>query len=326
MGWIILFLSVLGVLVGVAFLSAQSFVVGGILILFFGFALFGLKQVEQEKRAVVQLFGKYCMTLKPGLQWVAPLGIMRIRAMVSTWEIALPLFDESMKIDFVDGSAQPKNAEVFIKMKSPDRAYGVDPGEEKRNGAYRAIYEIANWRTSIRDLIENAVRSYLNRLTIDEAISMAKAGFDLANYDSNVGLPSSELQKIEKSLARWGFDLIRITVGDFELEPELVEARGKIQIRRKESEAAQYLKVQRARETMGSLIQMMAESTGKEASQIQEEISRSPKLKKEMRKISEDLVTRRMSIDGKAFTDIRVAGGGDLGEVLMAIITAIKKA
>lgn len=286
--------------------------------------LSGIRIARQQERWIIELFGRYHRTLRPGLNWICP-WVMKVRAKVSTWELILPLFEQPIKIDFKDGSAVPKGAEVFVRMKSPDTAYSVLEGETHKNGVYRAIYEIQNWREAIKDLIENAVRPYLSKLTIDEAITMAKSGFDLVNHDPDVGLPNDELAKIESALAEWGFELKRITIGDFDLEPELVEARGRVQIRKKEAEAAQYVRQRRAQETMGALIQMMAESTGKSPQEVQTEVENDPALKARLRAYGEELIARRMSLDEKALIDIRTAGGGDLEQVLLRLIAALKR-
>ena len=325
LGWKILGLGILGILTGLFLIAVfQLFAFGLTLILISGYALSGIRTVQQQNRLIVEMFGKYLMTLQPGLQWILP-GIMKVRAFIEVWEFSLPLFEQGIKVDFSDGSASPKNAEVFIAIKSPDVPYSVK-GDESRDGPYRAIYRIADWRASIKDVAENALRTYLNRLTIDEAITMQKAGFDLVNRDPKKGIPNEELEKLIDSLASWGWELKRITVGDFDLEPELVQARGEVQVNKKKAESAMFVKITRAQETVGTLIGMMAEIMGVSNKKIQEEIRNNPSLRRELNLRAQEMITRRMSIDGNALTDVRIQGGDDLSKGLMAIITAIKKA
>jgi len=284
------------------------------------FTLTGFTTVQQQERRIVELFGKYFTTLGPGLRWKAP-SVMKIRATVSIWEQSIPLFKEPIKIDFRDGSATPKGAEVSVKIKSPDTPYKVHDSDEARSGAYRAIYEVGNWKTAIKDLMENTVRSYLNSLTIDEAVTMRQAGFDLKNK-----FPKEELERIEDTLASWGFELKRVTVTDFDLEADLVKARGEVQKRKRERETSEEERKIRALETMGSLISMMALYTGKKEKEIQKEIQNNKELKKKFFDISTDMITRRMSIDGNALTDIRTEGGdGSFKEIALDLITAFKK-
>ena len=281
------------------------------------FLIAGLKQVQQQERFIIERFGRYQATLRPGLRWIIP-GIERVRAAVSIWGIRIPLFEEGIKIDFADGSATPKGSEAYVQIQNPDTEY--DPGDEKNEtGVYRAIYEIENWRVYIRDLLENAIRSYLNGLTIDEGITQKCAGFDLRNK-----FPPEEITRITEALDRIGFKIVRITIEDFDLEPELVKARGEIQIRKRAAEAAQYERERRARETIGALIQMMAEMTGKTFNEVQTEVTANTELQGRLRVFSEEIVTRQMSIDGKALTDVRVGGAGDLETVFLRLIAAFR--
>lgn len=287
------------------------------------FVLSGIKIVRQQERCIIELFGRYYKTLRSGLNWIFP-WIMRVRAVVPTWELPLFLFEQSPKIDFKDGSAVPKGAVVFVKMKNPDTGYGDTDGE-KETGAYRAIYEIANWRVAIRDLVENALRSYLNGLTIDEAITMARAGYDLVTADPDSGLPNHQIERIKGVLSGWGFELMRITITDFDLEPELVNARDIVHIRQRAAVAARFVAQQRAEESVGALIEMLAISRGRTAEEIRKEIDKDKELKKEFLAIAKDLITRRMAIDGQSFVDIRVEGTEGLEKTILDLLAVGKR-
>ena len=278
----------------------------------------GLRTVQQQERRLVELFGRYFMTLKPGLRWIFP-GIMAIRASISIWEQTIPLFETPIKIDFQDGSATPKGAEVFVKVKNPDTPYDAGDGKME-TGVYRAIYEINNWRTAIKNLVENAIRSYLNGLTIDKGITKKGAGFDLKNK-----FPPTERNRINKTLDCWGFELLMVTVMDFDLEPDLVKARGEVQKRRREKDGAIEIREIRALETMGSLISMISTCTGKTTEEVQGDINASPDLKRELMDFGKELITRRMSIDGESLTDIMVQGGGELEQSFLRLIAGFKK-
>lgn len=283
-------------------------------------ALSGIRIVRQQERWIIELFGRYHRTLQSGLNWICP-WIMRVRAKVPIWELMLPLFEQPIKIDFRDGSAVPKGAKVFVQVKNPDAPYPpVGKLGREMTGVERAIYEIQNWRIATQELMENALRSYLNGLTIDEGITMGRAGYDLKN-----SLPNDEVDRISAVLAGWGFEFPRITVQDFDLSEELLRARETVQIRQREAEAAQYVRQRRAQETMGALIQMMAESTGKSPQEVQTEVENDPALKARLRAYGEELIARRMSLDEKALIDIRTAGGGDLEQVLLRLIAALKR-
>lgn len=330
MQWIVFSIGLLAIgltsWIGISASLERDYITAGISLAVFGYLVLGFKTVQQEERRVVEFFGTYLMTLRPvsyvpGLRWILP-GAMKIRATIRIWEIKIPLFEEPIKIDFRDGSATLKGAAGFVRVKNPDEPYALPQEKARLTGVFRAIYNIQNWRVAIKDLLENALRSYLNTLTIDEGLTAARAGYELLNR-----LPEEEQGRLQHTLARWGLELMQVTIGDFDLEPELVKARGEVHKRERAAEAAQHVRVQLARETIGYVIQMMAEATGRTFDEVQREVAANPELSEELKRFSEDLVTRRMSIDGHALTDIRVAGaGGDLAQTLMAMIAAIKKA
>ena len=281
-----------------------------------GFLVVGLRVVRPEERFVIELLGSFHGIKKSGLVWICPI-LMQVRAITGTWQQTVALFEEPIKIDFRDGSATPKGAEVFVKIRDPDTLY--DAGGERHTGVYRTIYKVKNWREALRDLIENFVRSYLNSLTIDEGITKKKAGFDLRN-----SFPKKERERMEDSLAIWGLELLQVTVQDFDLDPEIVQARGEVQKRIREAEAAGHEKRIRAFETMGALIQMIAEAMGMSYEEVQAEVRSNTEMGSRLKNFAENLITRRMSIDGKALTDVRVDSGGDLAP-LLALIAAAKQ-
>ncbi len=311
-GYLMLLLGILSLVFGVIALINFSFILGGILVFLFIFVIYGLKQFRQEERAVIELFGKYLYTLQPGLQWIFPF-IMKIRAVISIWEIKISLFEQEIKIDFRDGSAVPKGAEAWVSIKTPDTRYGPS-GKMGREmtGTERAIYNISNWRMAAKDLLENALRSFLNTLYIDEGITQARAGFDLRN-----SLPKEEQGRLEDTLARWGFDLRQVTIMDFDLEPELVKARGEIHRRKKQLLEAREERKIKSERIVGGFVDMLVKSTGLKKKEVQEKLRSDP----ELTAMIVDLVQRDMSINGKALTHIRVDGNNDL----MSLIAAFQK-
>ncbi len=278
----------------------------------------GFKSVPNQERWVVEMFGKYICTFKPGLNILIP-WVERVRAAIPVWELTIPLFVPPIKIDFKDGSATPQKAQAFVKIKNPDTPYEAGDGK-KETGVYRAIYRIDNWREAVRGLIENAIRSHLNGLTIDDGITEKGAGFDLKNK-----LPEKEVERIQSALDGWGFEFMRVTVEDFELDPEIIKARGEVQKSQREAEAAEFKKKEMARETIGAFVQMIAEATGKKFEDVQKEIASNKKMREKLLKFAEDLIVRRMSIDGKALRDVRVSGGGgDLEQIILRILSVYR--
>ena len=331
-------LGVMG-LIGLVSLLIGNWVSGSIytgisLFFFVFFGLKGLKVIHEEERAVIEFFGKFYGIKKPGLIWVCPI-IMKIREKIALWEQTIKLFENPIKIDFQDGSAIPKSVEGFIKIRNPDTLYlseeenrlnkeknkSNEETKKAKTGVYRSVYYVDNWRTKIIEVLENAVRSYLATLTIDEALPKRRGGYNLLDENR---IPKEETQIIRNTIEGYGLDLLRVTVTDFDLDPEIVKARNEVQKKLRQTEVAEYEKIIRAKETVGSLIQMLAESTGKKYEEIQEEIATNTELKNTIQSFSKELITRRMSIDGKALTDIRVSGAQGMEKGLLEIVALWK--
>lgn len=73
----------------------------------------------------------------------------------------------------------------------------------------------------------------------------------------------------------------------------------------------------RAAEMVGTIIEMMAKARGKEAKDIQEEIEGDPELRKQFLALANDLVIRKMGMEARAYTDIRVIGAEGLERTLL---------
>jgi len=276
----------------------------------------GLLTVGEKERVVVERFEKYKRTLQPGLRIILFPGIAdRVKASVFIEQETVELFEGSPpKIDFIDGSATPKNVQAFIEIRSPDLHYVTTKTEggivvfEDRPGVYRAVYHIEDRKKSIKKLLENAVRSYLNQLTLDQGIEKAEAGYDLFNDGLKVrNKPATD--QLQAELDDWGTMLHRITIGDFDLEPDLVRARGEVHRLQKQKEAATHVSQIRSEETIGAAMEMFSNRTGMDREEIERCFKENPASFIEkygvMWKEILDIVHRRMGIDGKAYLDIR---------------------
>lgn len=126
------------------------------------------------------------------------------------------------------------------------------------------------------------------------------------------------------ALIRAGFDPedLSLTVKELILPRELTDALPDPDAARLRAKAAVFVSQARAIETVGSVINMMAESREKTPKQIREEIEADPEAKKEFLDLSKDLIVRRMGIDGKAYVDIRVEGAGGIEQSLLNLVAA----
>jgi regulator of protease activity HflC (stomatin/prohibitin superfamily) len=279
---------------------------GTLLYLLFG----GLVNVPPEKRLVVQILGRFYGILPPGLQWVCPFFMER-RAEVSIWEQSIKLFPDVIKIDFPDGSAILKGVTAFLRVKDPDISYEVSifPSStgKPETGVYRVIYEVDNWRERGRELLENAVRSYLGGLGLDDALRDGKGGYNLLDGK----IPPDEVNGIKEKLASWGLELTKLTIEDFDLDPKVIAAREAVQEAKRKADAAEANILTRSRETVGALVRMMADAIGEETEDIQREIAASSEVRENFNRLAQELIIRQMSIDAGCLTDVRVGGSKD---------------
>ena len=289
--------------------------------------MLGFTSVPQGEAWVVERFGKFHRILKPGLRWVPVWDFVRLAP--RTGQYTIPVFPTNdVAFDFDDGALVVKGAEAVVQLKDPYMEYEVRDREKgKYAGAYRATYLVVDseWKRAVQDLVENAVRASFNNIaSMKEAEEVA-----LVSHSTSPG----HMQKhepgvadtLEKDLAVIGFKLLRITFGDFQASEEVVAAREAIAKAKANSVAAEFVADQRATETMGTLLRIYAATEGVRLEELMARINGDPEMQKELRQMSSELVTRHMSLEHGALTDIRVEGGGDLGNLLATLTTVLKK-
>jgi regulator of protease activity HflC (stomatin/prohibitin superfamily) len=306
-------------------------ILAGIFLIFSGiFFLGGLRSIPEEKRWVIEVFGKFYRIYGPGLVWICPI-VMRAREAVSVWEQRYPLFERGtereIKIDFKNGSAVPRIAYAYVQViggKEWLKSKTSDDEKVVRENIFKVVYTIKNAKEATTSLIENAARSYLNALTVEEGLEQGRAGYNLLDgmkekagklkkekkkEDKEAGKKiEAGLKRIDESLATWGLELHRITVGDYDLDKTIIEARENVFRAERDAVAAVHVSKTRARETVGAKLAMLSEATGVPIEELQKEIADNEDLRKAVDELSTDLIKRRMAIDGGSFVDIRVEG------------------
>lgn len=284
------------------------------------YALPGFKAVPEDERFVVELFGRFSQILTPGLKWIWP-WFQSVRASVPTSIQEIMLFDPPIKIDFSDGSAIPQGAVAQVQLKlNNDEPYSI-AGDEERHPAYRAIYLVSNWRNRTREVLENAVRSQLNAITLNEGLVKNGPGIKL---HERVG-GEEALVTISGTLEQIGIELTQITIKDFDLEPALIAARGAIQVAARNLEAQRLNAQALAQQSVGVLLSMLSIITGKTPETVSQEINRNSKLKKELMAFATDMASRQTSLQRDALTDIRVEGADGLQTALLQAIALLQR-
>lgn len=268
--------------------------------------MFGFHKIPQEERWIIEWLGRFQRQAGPGLIWTPPF-FEEIRGRVSIRELQLPLFEQSMKLDFKNGSATPRNTFGFVKVLKPDQ-----PDRYGETGVYKLTYAIEDWRRAATALLENAVRSYLSSLTIEEGLEMGRLGYNLLEKDSagHECLPRQEVSIIKRSLSGWGLQLTKITLGDLDLDPALLRAREELFRKQQAEKMAILERGIRTQETSGALVDMLAEAWGITQEEVQSRLN-DPALQEWTREEILGLIRRRMAIngDGKGFMEISVPDG-----------------
>ncbi len=305
----ILIIAGLVVITGLAFLV--NLTLGIILAIVTLWAVFSINIIKPEEMGVLVLLGKPIKFCDSGIRfvpWFPGCYIKRFpkkmynldfpaRKVISKKE--KPYGAQVLTVDSVAYLRFPRDDNLIKILQSEiptdDRGL-MDWVEEKIVSTIRVVVSGLHWQAAVENLedVEEDVTAHLKRNN-----ALLDVGF----------VP----------------ECIDITIKEIRLPSELEVALICVDRQRLQAEAAPYEATQRVIETMGSLIQMMAEATGKSKKKVQQEIDGDPELKKRFQEISSDLVRRRMAIDGNSFVDIRVPGASGLQELSMALVAALKR-
>jgi regulator of protease activity HflC (stomatin/prohibitin superfamily) len=140
---------------------------------------------------------------------------------------------------------------------------------------------------------------------------------------------TEKAEKVFKSadgaLIRVGFSRkgIQLVIAEITLPSSLQQAMPDVDRQRLEADAATFEAEQRATETVGTVLKMMAKSRGKKVEEITEEIDQDGEgLKKEFVDLSKDLVVREIALKRGAYVDIRVEGATGIEKVILNALAA----
>lgn len=277
---------------------------------------FSTKIVGPDEMAVRVIFGKPINFCDSGFQFVPSLPGCRL--------VRYP-----KKLYVLDYSARDivSKAGIYNGEKYGSQVLGVDSTVYLRFPRDNSLIEILKAQVPIED---KALKNWSEEVVVG-ALRVALGRFTWKEATENMGVVSAEAEKVfqekDGALLMAGFKLedLRLVIKEIKLPKRLEEALPGVDTQRLEARAAPFEAEQRATETIGSLIYMMAEATGKSVEDIRREIDASDELKKELRVYSEDLVHRRMAIDGRSYVDIRVTGAEGLEKVLLDLIAAWKR-
>jgi len=192
---------------------------------------------------------------------------------------------------------------------------------------YKALFAIENWLETAINRIKPITKDCIGKYTYDKLIHRK------GRIGDEIKILAEKAKVLDDFLNRYGVEIRKIELKDVNPTAKpttaLREATLKKFLAEQEKKAiivmAEAVSRRRAQETVGAIIQMISQVTGKSPEEVQAEIKSNKRLSREFEKFSEDLIRRQIAIDGKSFLDIRVEGAQGVEKVLLNLIAAFKK-
>jgi len=172
---------------------------------------------------------------------------------------------------------------------------------------YRVIFKSPyNWVENVISNLNAVFIGYVGGQTLDQLLT--KKG----SSDILIEIKDDAFVAVLKK--EWGVEIEAIRIRDIGLPPDIQKAAAA----KREQEM---IAAGRAAETVGTVLQMMAQSSGKKLEEIQQEIRDDPEMRKKFLDMAEDLVERKIAIEGNSFVDVRVKGSQGLEQSLLNLVS-----
>lgn len=173
----------------------------------------------------------------------------------------------------------------------------------------KALFAVQNWFETMINRISPYVRDFVSNYTYQNLIQTKE------KLEKKILEQLEEAGIIQLFRETYGVDIHGLEVRNIIPEPKYREATLKKFVAAKNAEA-------RSEESSGALLQMLSQATGKSVEDIQIEIRDNPELRKKFWEMSQDLLHRRIAIDGASFLDIRVNGAKGVEQMLLNLLGA----
>lgn len=205
---------------------------------------------------------------------------------------------QTLRVDPVVYLRFPRDGRLIEVLRASvptDEKELLDWAEEAVVGALRIALGQMTWREATEDIGEVIRR--VNEVFTRQDGALVQTGFDPAG--------------------------IQLTIKEIRLPKELEAALPQIDHARLRAEAAQSVAQERATETVGMVLEALAQARGKTRTEIQYLINRDKKLQQEFLLMARGAWERDMAAKAGALVDIRVNGaGGGLEEILLQLAAA----
>ncbi len=153
----------------------------------------GVRIVPQAENWLVERFGKFAVTLKPGLNLINPV-FSRVSSKIDVREQVLDLPPQGIITE--DNAAVKVDGVVFYKI--------LDP--------YKSFYGIENLEFAISNLALTTLRSIMGRMTLDNSLS------------SRDKINAELLKILDEATDSWGTKITRVEIKDIVPPPDLQQA------------------------------------------------------------------------------------------------------
>ena len=191
--------------------------------------LMSVKQVSQGEKGIVEYFGKYSLTVDPGLVFIFP-GVLRlIRIDVREQVINVP----EQQIITKDNVGVAVDGIVYMQV--------VDP--------VKAQYEVSNVFMAVVSLAQTNLRSVLGTLSLDETLSNREI------------INARLLESLDRETSKWGIKVTRVEIKRLDPPKDIQDSMSK-QMKAEREKRAQIL------DSEGYKQSLITKSEGDKQSQI----------------------------------------------------------
>ncbi|HPB84031.1 MAG TPA: stomatin-like protein [Spirochaetota bacterium] len=153
----------------------------------------GIKIVPQAENWIIERFGKYAVTLNPGLNLINPI-FSRVSHKVDIRETVLDMPKQGTITS--DNASIEVDGIVYYKIMDP----------------YKSYYGIHNLRYAIQNLAQTTLRSIMGKMTLDESLS------------SREKINAELLEILDEATDSWGTKITRVEIRDIEPPVDIVSA------------------------------------------------------------------------------------------------------